>query len=168
MAIQEKCDLIDSDKIAHSREHSIEVQLPFLQVVSGKTNPWSFVPMSLMMQDSRTAQQIGDAIFDIVKDSDKSFLLLASSDLTHYEPQEQATKKDHLLIAEASKMDLSGFYSTLQRNAITSCGYGAIASLMQVARRLRRSKGELLKYATSGAITGDNSAVVGYPSMRFV
>jgi AmmeMemoRadiSam system protein B len=167
-ALQKKCDLIDMDEIAHSREHSIEVQLPFLQAISGKERDWSFVPIALMLQDMKTAEQLGEAIYEIASDSSASLLLLASSDLTHYESQGDASRKDKLLLGKASKLDTTGFYSTLQRNAITSCGYGAIASVMEVARKLGRSKGELLKYATSGAVTGDNSSVVGYPSMRFV
>jgi AmmeMemoRadiSam system protein B len=166
--LQHKCELIDRDDTAHSREHSIEVQLPFLQAISGCSGNWSFLPISLMMQDSRTATELGNAIFEFVVSHKGSFLIIGSSDLTHYENQEQAARKDSMLLRQTSALDLQGFYTVLQRENITACGYGAIATLMQIAKRLGRSRGELLKYSTSGDVTGEKSSVVGYSSMRFV
>ena len=167
-ALQEKCDLIDRDEIAHSREHSIEVQLPFLQAVTGNVGELSLVPISLMLQDLKTAEELGNAIWEVAIEAKKPFLILASSDLTHYERYQQARSKDIMLLDKASRLDLGGYYATLQRNSISACGYGAIATVMQVARRLGRTRGELLKYATSGDVTGNKSSVVGYPSMRFL
>lgn len=167
-ALQQKCDLIDRDAMAHSREHSIEVQLPFLQVISGKYQGLSFVPISLMLQDLKTAVDLGNAIWEVAVNTKGPFLILASSDLTHYETDLQARKKDTMLIEKASRLDMGGYYSTLRRNSISACGYGALATVMQVAIRLGRTRGVLLKYATSGDMTGDKSSVVGYPSMRFL
>ena len=167
-ALQQKCDLIDIDSMAHSREHSIEVQLPFLQAISRKHEGLCFVPISLMMQDLKTAEDLGNAIWDVAFNAERPFLILASSDLTHYETDLQARKKDSMLLDKVSKLDMGGYYATLQRNSISACGYGAIATVMQIAMRLGRTRGVLLKYATSGDMTGDKSSVVGYPAMRFL
>jgi MEMO1 family protein len=162
------CDILDSDELAHSREHSIEVQLPFLQVMSNKKANWSFVPISMMLQDIDTAKQIADALFKLISKSDENVLVVGSSDLTHYEPQEQATKKDLKLLEALTKIDVSLFYGVLERLSVTSCGYGAIATVAQLSKKLGKTNGTVLKYSTSGDVTGDLSAVVGYPSVHFV
>lgn len=166
--LSKMCNILDTDETAHSREHSIEVQLPFLQVVSGKDALWDFVPISLMLQDIDTTKELADAIFRMIGKSDCRFLLIGSSDLTHYEPYEQAKKKDLKLLECVTNMDSIAFYSTLERFSISSCGYGAIATVMQVAEMIGKKKGVVLRYATSGDVTGDKSSVVGYPSVHFV
>jgi hypothetical protein len=95
-------------------------------------------------------------------------VLIASSDFTHYEPGNVAKKKDMQLIREIEAMDVDSFYSTLERLEVTACGYGAIATVMQVSRSLGFKHGELLKYASSGDTTGDYTQVVGYGSLRFL
>jgi hypothetical protein len=162
------CNILYIDEMAHSREHSIEVQLPFLQVVSGKERNWTLVPISMMLQDHETSKEVAEAILKLISDSKDRFLLIGSSDLTHYEPHEQATRKDSRLLETVSKLDHGAFYSVLEKFSISSCGYGAIATVMQIAKKLGKQKGIVLKYATSGDITGDRSSVVGYPSVRFV
>ena len=126
------------------------------------------MPISLMMQDLKTAEDLGNAIWDVAFNAERPFLILASSDLTHYETDLQARKKDSMLLDKVSSLDMGGYYATLQRNSISACGYGAIATVMQIAMRLGRTRGVLLKYATSGDMTGDKSSVVGYPAMRFL
>ncbi|MDG6905815.1 MAG: AmmeMemoRadiSam system protein B [Nitrososphaerota archaeon] len=163
----QKCNMLDSDKIAHSKEHSIEVQLPFLQAVS-QGRSWDFVPISLMLQDLQTSKELSDAIFEVIRQSEGSFLLIGSSDLTHYEPHAQAKGKDLKLLETIRRLDTDAFYTTLERLSLTACGYGAIATVMQLAKKMGRREGLILRYATSGDVTGDNSSVVGYPSVRFV
>jgi AmmeMemoRadiSam system protein B len=97
-----------------------------------------------------------------------STLLIASSDFTHYEPNSEAHRKDGELIKAIIALDVNKFYAVLERLDVTACGYGAIATMMVAARNLGATRGELLKYATSGDVTGDNSAVVGYSSIVFV
>ena len=92
---------------------------------------------------------------------------MASSDLTHYEPASQAKEKDGELLKHVEKLDIPGFYETLDARMITSCGFGAIAVVMHVCKSMGCKKGVLLKYATSGDVSGDNSSVVGYASLRF-
>jgi AmmeMemoRadiSam system protein B len=95
-------------------------------------------------------------------------MLLASSDFTHYEPNREAHRKDGELIKTILALDINKFYAVLERLNVSACGYGAIATMMVAARNLGATRGELLKYATSGDITGEISAVVGYSSIVFI
>jgi AmmeMemoRadiSam system protein B len=152
------------DPGAHKMEHSLEVQLPFLQMIYGDSVP--FLPVSLLFQDMGTAEAVAGALAEIVRG--RRAVIVASSDLTHYEPAAEARTKDSSLLERVVAMDINGFYSTLERLNVTACGYGAIATVMKVSEALGLRKGELLKYATSGDTTGDNLQVVGYGSVRFV
>jgi AmmeMemoRadiSam system protein B len=96
-----------------------------------------------------------------------NILLVASSDFTHYEPNVEAHRKDAELIKAILDLDISEFYTTLERDNVSACGYGAIASVMTASKALGASKGELLRYATSGDVTGDVKSVVGYASIIF-
>lgn len=93
---------------------------------------------------------------------------IASSDLTHYEPNSQAHEKDNLLISAILSLDIEKFYSILFSFNVTACGYGAIATVMEISKRMGATKGKLLKYATSGDVAGDKNSVVGYSSILFV
>ena len=152
------------DPGAHRLEHSLEVQLPFLQRIYGDSVP--FLPISLIFQDIDTAKVLGAALSKLLKG--RRAVLVASSDLTHYEPADAARRKDVALLQRVLEGDLEGFYSTLDRLNVTSCGFGAIATVMETSRSLGLARPELLKYATSGDTTGDNLQVVGYGALRFV
>lgn len=159
-----RSDILDFDDVAHGRDHCLEVQLPFLQYIRDE---FTIVPVILMMQDIDTAFDLGKAMADTAAETNDT-VLIASSDLTHYEPNESAHRKDNELIGAMLDLDVPKFYSVLERMDVSACGYGAIASVMVAARSLGATKGELLKYATSGDVTGDVSAVVGYSSVVFV
>ncbi|HYB75790.1 MAG TPA: AmmeMemoRadiSam system protein B [Nitrososphaerales archaeon] len=156
--------IVTYDAEANRMEHSLEVQLPFLQQIYGDSVP--FLPVSLIFQDVETAKTLGSSLSAIVKG--KKAVLIASSDLTHYEPRLRAMVKDSALLEAVRRLSLEGFYSTLDRLQVTACGYGAIATVMEASRSLGLKCGELLKYATSGDTTGDNNQVVGYGALRFV
>jgi MEMO1 family protein len=158
------CDIVSIDPDAHRLEHSLEVQLPFLQKIYGDSVP--FLPVSLVFQDADTTAALGEALAGVVKG--KRTVLVASSDLTHYESSASAREKDTALLQQVLKMDVDGFYSALERLEVTACGYGAIATVMHAAASLGLKEPELLKYATSGDTTGDNLQVVGYGALRFV
>ncbi len=162
--ISELSGIVDFDEQSHRYEHSIEVQLPFIQYIYG--NSVKFVPICIAFQDIDTARTLGEAVADAIKGT--MSVVVASSDLTHYEPHETAKIKDMELLKVVEKLDVSAFYGVLHRLNVTACGYGAIASAMVVAKKLGFSRAEVLKYATSGEITQDLSSVVGYPSVRFV
>jgi AmmeMemoRadiSam system protein B len=122
-----------------------------------------------MMQDIDTAFDLGKAIADTVTEqATNGTLLIASSDLTHYEPNPDAHRKDGELIKAIQALDVHKFYTVLERLDVSACGYGAIASIMIAAKSLGATRGELLRYATSGDVTGDKNTVVGYSSIVFV
>jgi hypothetical protein len=156
--------IVAFDPEAHRIEHSLEVQLPFLQQIYGDSVP--ILPVSLLFQDIETARTVAESLVKVVEG--RKAVLIASSDLTHYEPAAAAREKDTALIDQVKSMDVGSFYSTLDRLQVTACGFGAIATIMEASRVLGLKEGELLKYATSGDTTGDNNQVVGYASLRFV
>lgn len=155
--------IVDFDDSAHMREHSIEVQIPFLQYIFHEKI--KILPISMMLQDMSTAIDVGKAIANCVKD--KKFLLIASSDFTHYEPQETALRKDSEAIKAILQMDVSKLYDVIENLNVTMCGYGPVAAMITAAKELKITNGKLLKYATSGDITGDYGSVVGYASILF-
>ena len=157
-------EIVSADPDAHRLEHSLEVQLPFLQRLYGDSVP--ILPISLVFQDIDTAKVLSSALAKVIRG--RRTVLVASSDLTHYEPADVARKKDMALLQQVLGMDLNGFYSTLERLDVTACGFGAIATVMATASALGLTRPELLKYASSGDTTGDNLQVVGYGALRFV
>ena len=161
--VMRESSLIDLDDSAHTFEHSIEVQLPFLQYLYGST--FKFVPISFIMQDLESSREVGQATAKALVG--KNVVIIASSDMTHYEPQKSAEKKDKLALDAAEKMDETQFYSTVESHGISMCGYGPIIALITAAKTLGAKNAKLLKYATSGDVTGDFSAVVGYASIAF-
>lgn len=162
--LAEETGILDFDPEAHRLEHSLEVQLPFLQMIYGDSVP--FLPVSLSFQDLETTRALAAGVAKVARR--RKTVLVASSDLTHYEPAEQAKRKDMALISEVLKVAPEGFYSTLERLGVTACGFGAISTVMQASKLLGLEKGELLKYASSGDTTGDMDQVVGYASLRFL
>lgn len=162
-----KNTVIDMDDFSHIRDHCLEVQLPFLQCIR-KDDTFRIVPIIMNLQDIETAKDVGRTIAQAITSSSTKALLIASSDFTHYEPNEEAHRKDIELIDTILSLDVSSFYTVLERLDISACGYGAIASIMIAVKELGASKAELLKYATSGDITGDKSSVVGYASIVFL
>jgi len=161
--IAENSGILDFDDLAHSRDHCLEVQLPFLQYI--KKNQFKIVPIIMIMQDKVTASEIGESIASSTRNLNT--LLIASSDFTHYEPNDEAHRKDDELIKAILSLDISNFYTTFEKLNVSACGYGAIASIMTAAKALGATKGELLRYATSGDVMGDTNNVVGYASIIF-
>ena len=155
--------IVDFDPEAHRREHSLEVQLPFLQQLYG--SEFKLLPISLVFQDIQTAKEIGRGLSELLKG--RNAILVASSDLTHYEPADIAREKDSALLKTVLDLNVQAFYDVLESRRVTACGYGAIATVMEASRLLGFRRGELHKYANSGDTTGDNEAVVGYPSVSF-
>lgn len=155
--------LIEIDFFSHTRDHSIEVQVPFLQEIYKKK--FKILPIILNDQDLEFAQEIGHAIATLAKK--KKCIIIGSSDFTHYEPNEFAHSQDKALIEPILRLDVEEFYKVLNERRVTACGYGAIASTMIACKELGATKGKLLKYATSGDIAGDKSSVVGYASIVF-
>jgi AmmeMemoRadiSam system protein B len=135
-----------------------------MQKIYGDSIP--LLPISLLFQDIDTAKAVSSALAKLCRG--RRVVLVASSDLTHYEPAKVAREKDSALIEQVLKMDVEGFYSTLEMLNVTACGFGAIATVMLTAESLGLRRAELLKYSSSGDISGDNLQVVGYGALRFV
>ena len=118
-----------------------------------------------MMQDYETAVEIGYFIAKISKELNKKVIVIASSDFTHYEPQEVASKKDAIVIKDILNMNEKELYADVINNNITMCGYGPVIAMIKAMKELGAKNSRLLSYSTSGDITGDYSSVVGYGSL---
>ena len=166
--IASRATSMDFDEFAHSRDHCLEVQIPFLLFATEK---FRIVPIILTNQDEYLALELGSAISDTVNEcisKGDEFMLIASSDFTHYESNSEAHRKDSQLIKSILSLDITAFYYTLRQYNVSACGYGAIATVMVAAKNLGATRGELIRYAPSGDVTGDKSSVVGYSSILFV
>ena len=164
LELRDGLDILELDSFSHSKEHSIEVQVPMLQETF--SHEMKILPISLINQEQKTATKVGSAIAKIAQKKDA--LLIGSSDFTHYEENEFAHRQDLALIDPILKLDVDEFYKILYEILVTACGFGAIASTMIACKELGATEGKLLKYATSGDVSGDKSSVVGYASIIFV
>ena len=162
-AIVRESRIVDVDESAHRLEHSIEVQLPFLQYVYGSA--FKIVPICFLMQDLTSAKEVGQAVSRAL--AGKNAVVIASSDMTHYQPQQTAARKDKMALEAVEVMDEAKFYSIVESHNISACGYGPIAALIVATMGLGGKKARLLCYKTSGDVTGDYSSVVGYAAVCF-
>ena len=158
--------IIDVDETAHRYEHSIELQLPFLQFLFGET--FRIVPISVGLIGVDTARDVGEDIADTVAKTDKKVVIIASSDFTHYEPDRIAKDKDKYVIAAIKELDVAKFYKRVYERNVTACGVDPIAVMLHAAKKLGAKEGKVIHYATSGDILGDRSAVVGYGGIVIV
>ena len=160
--------LIEYDILAHESEHSIEVQLPFLQYRFNED--FKFIPISVINEHPsfdflEECKVIGKTIADAIKKEKKKWIVIASSDFSHYIPYESAYSIDNYVIDTILRLNEKDFFLRLQEKNASVCGFGPIAIAMIASKELGAKKGELLKYATSGDITSDRGAVVGYGSI---
>ncbi|MDD3678304.1 MAG: AmmeMemoRadiSam system protein B [Dehalococcoidales bacterium] len=150
---------LSEDYMAHMSEHSIEVQLPFLQYLNRDVQ---IVPIVLSHATGTVYREIGRAISKAIIDSGKEALIVASSDMTHYEEQESVIKKDGMAIEPILALNEDELLERIRKNNISMCGYGPIVSVITVARELGAKRAELVMHRTSGDTSGDYSSVVGY------
>jgi MEMO1 family protein len=151
--------LFQEDTLAHAHEHSLEVQIPFLQ----HRNPGvAIVPIAFLLRDLASMEEAGEAIASVLARWPDPVLLVASSDMTHYEPHDRAREKDAKAIDRVLALDPRGLLDTTKRFGITMCGAIPTAVLLVAARKLGAAGGELVTYATSGEVSGDLGSVVGY------
>jgi AmmeMemoRadiSam system protein B len=151
-------DVLKVDETAHINEHSVEVQLPWLQHLYKKVK---IIPISMLAQDIETARAVGKAI----SQAGDNLIIIASSDFTHYEPHSVAVEKDASVIEAIVTLDEEELYKRCKNINCTMCGYGPVASAIVAAKEMKAQKAGLLKYATSGDTSGDFSQVVGYSSI---
>ena len=164
----ENCPLLEYDILSHESEHSIEVQLPFLQYRFGED--FKFIPICVMNEFASfdfldECRIIGKSIAKVLKKEKKKWIIIASSDFSHYIPYEDAYSTDNYIIDAILRLNEKDFFLRFQEKNASVCGFGPIAIAMVVSKELGAKKGKLLKYATSGDITFDQGAVVGYSSI---
>ncbi len=158
-----RCAAIEEDPLAHQREHSLEVQLPF--IVRLAKDP-AFVPICLATRSFDALEEIGTAIAESIRSSGEDALIVASTDMSHYLPDETARKIDRKAIDRILELDPRGLLETVERERISMCGAAPVAAALVAALELGAKEAELVKYATSGDIFGDRSQVVGYAGIR--
>jgi AmmeMemoRadiSam system protein B len=157
-------NIIDAESTGHQSEHSIEVQLPFLQFLYGDT--FRFVPISMMLQDVRTAKDVGQAIAQGLKNSGKNAVIIASTDFSHYEPHETAQDKDRKAIDAILDLNEEKLYDTVSSLNISMCGYGPVMAMLTATKLLGAKEAKLLSYTTSGDTSGNYNQVVGYAAIE--
>lgn len=160
--IIEADDFAKADEEAHRFEHSLEVQLPFLQYIM-KGKQFDIVPITTMLQDLEASLSLAKSVFKNRKD----VLLIASSDLTHFAPYSTAMTLDLNAIKDINSLNSQGFIEKIIKHKMTICGYGPILTAMEYSKLCGVKKGELLKYATSGDAGAGRDSVVGYGSIIF-
>ncbi|HYA23956.1 MAG TPA: AmmeMemoRadiSam system protein B [Terriglobales bacterium] len=157
--LKEHLPLVSEDGEAHRSEHAIEVQLPFLQ----RRQPhFALVPIALGTGNFEILEKLGLALADVLKAQAGPVLMVASSDMNHYESDRITRVKDHKAIERILTLDARGLYETIINEDISMCGFGPAVAMLTAAKSLGASTAELIKYATSGDVSGDREMVVGY------
>lgn len=156
---------LEHDTEAHASEHSIEVLIPFLQFALGKIK---FVPIVISRADKDIYRAIAGDIARAIKSlgRENDVLLIASSDMTHFEPRESAQRKDHYAIEAITHLDTDDFLRRIDREQISMCGVAPVAITLEAVKTLGAKEGQLVCYQTSGEATGDYDSVVGYAGIR--
>lgn len=157
------CPLLREDEIAHSEEHSLEVQIPFLQVLAPG---FTFVPVALGTIRFEELLQIGEALGKVLA-KEPDVLLLTTSDLNHYEDDATTRKKDGRAIERLLALDARGLFEVCRDAEISMCGLGPAVAMLTALHALGAGHAELVRYATSADVTGDKDEVVGYAGMIF-
>ena len=153
------CPSLSEDALAHAGEHSLEVQLPFLQRL---TPGFTFVPVAIGVGSFAPLENLGEALARVLPAWPRPVLIVASSDMNHYEDDHTTRLKDQKAIDALLALDARALYDVVRRQNISMCGFGPAVAMLTAARRLGADRAELIRYATSGDISGDRSAVVGY------
>jgi len=164
MRLRKECTLLREDTAAHSREHSLEVELPFLQHLD---RGFSFVPIAIGTMRFEELRATGEGIARVLQETPEEILIVTSSDMNHYEDDETTKRKDQLAIEQLLKLDARGLYDVCRTHRITMCGLGPAILMLTAMNALGVKSAELVAHATSGDITGERDQVVGYAGMIF-
>jgi len=153
--------LLEKDVFAHQDEHSLEVELPILEYFR---SDFKFVPIAIMSNNFNSLKALGGELAAVIKENRiaETVTIVASSDMTHYESQESAEKKDRLAIEAILRLDSGLLMRTIKDFDISMCGFAPVIVFLEAAKQLGATRGELIKYQTSAMATGDRSSVVGY------
>ena len=161
--LKHECPILREDHVAHSTEHSLEVQLPFLQLLSPG---FSFVPVALGTLRFDDLVTVGEALARVLA-AHRDVLLLTTSDLNHYEDDATTRLKDHKAIDQILALNPRGLYDVCRNEGISMCGLGPTVAMLTTLRALDATQVELVRYATSADASGDTSTVVGYAGFIF-
>ncbi len=164
-AILKQAGFLRSDTTSHVHEHSIEVQVPFLQYVRPDVK---IVPICIGEHNYSRLVELGMALVAAAREVGREVFILASSDMTHYESSQEAGRKDRMAIERMLALDEEGLWRTVISHRISMCGVAPAVAAIAAAREMGATDARLVKYTDSGDVTGDKSAVVGYASVAFV
>lgn len=155
---------LSEDIVAHQTEHSLEVELPFLQTLVPELR---FVPIAIGTVNFETLTTLGHAVASVISEAAEPVLIVASSDMNHYEADGTTRTKDFGAIKEMHGLNPQGLYDVVRNQHISMCGVGPAVVMLTAAKDLGATRGELIRYATSGDAFGDREQVVGYAGMIF-
>jgi len=158
-ALKQRMPLLSEDDEAHRSEHALEVQLPFLQVLA---SGFQFVPITVGTGNFEVLSALGIAIGNALAQQKERVLVIASSDMNHYESDSVTRVKDRRAIDQLLALDPRGLYDVVREGHISMCGYGPAVAMLTATRKSGATRAELIRYATSGDISGDKDMVVGY------
>ena len=164
-ALKARFPALQEDAAAHRAEHAAEVELPFLLLRQPELR---FVPIAVGTGHFEMLEQLGKALADVVAAHEDPILIVASSDMNHYESDVVTRAKDHRAIERILTLDPRGLFDVVTQQDISMCGYGPAVVMLTAARQLGAKSAELVKYATSGDISGDRDMVVGYAGVVVV
>jgi AmmeMemoRadiSam system protein B len=164
LELRRQCPALQEDAVAHEQEHSLEVELPFLQILDPG---FQFVPIAVGPLRLSELQQTGEGIARALAKNTPEVLIVTSSDLNHYEDEPTTRAKDQKAIDQMMKIDGEGLYRVCREERISMCGLGPAIVMLTALGKLGVSHAELVRHATSGDVNGDRSAVVGYAGLTF-
>jgi len=164
-ALKARLPALQEDSSAHRGEHAAEVELPFLLLRQPELR---FVPIALGTGQFEALEQLGQAIADVIVAQNDPVLIVASSDMNHYESDAVTRVKDHRAIERILTLDPRGLFDVVTQQNISMCGFGPAVAMLTAARRLGPKSAELVKYANSGDVSGDRNMVVGYAGVVVV
>ncbi|WP_419174933.1 AmmeMemoRadiSam system protein B [Desulfosediminicola sp.] len=150
---------ITNDEAAHGPEHSVEVQIPFLQALQPNLK---IVPIVLSHFSYELCTRVAETLVEAIQAVDKKVLIVASSDMSHYESRQQASAKDKLALQQIEDLNPLGLYNTVHSNNITMCGIIPVTVALIASKKLGATGAKVLRYTDSGAVSGDTESVVGY------
>jgi len=153
------CSLVQADTTAHVNEHSGELQVPFLQYVNPDVK---IVPLVVHSSTFEPLEELGKALAGVIRAYGQPVLVVASSDMTHYEPDSSARQKDNLAIGQILELDPRGLWDVVHQQRISMCGFAPVSTMLVCVKELGAGEAKLVKYQTSGDVIGDRSSVVGY------
>jgi MEMO1 family protein len=161
-ALAQRFPLLHEDTAAHRNEHAGEVELPFLQIRQPQLR---FVPIAIGTGHFEVLEQLGEAIAEVIAQEKRPVLIVASSDMNHYESDAVTRVKDQTAIEAILRLDIAALYEIVTNQHVSMCGFGPAIAMLRAAKELGARSAELVKYATSGDVSGDRDLVVGYAGL---